>query len=113
MKLRKTPAEEYVEPRRQMVSRHGERIVKRGDIKLLPVSFVILELEVIFNPIERIGKHGILGVRAIAQKIELALETDALDLRDSIAQRLERVACAPHEHKAQFESAAAINPFVA
>ena len=59
-------AEEYVEPGCQMVSRHGERFVKRGDIKLLPVAFVILELEVIFDPIERIGKERIRHGGAVA-----------------------------------------------
>ena len=70
-----------------MVSRHGERFVERGDIKLLPVTFVVLELQVIFDPIERIGKQRILHGGAVAQEIELALQTDALDLRDSIAKR--------------------------
>ncbi len=92
-------AKEDVVPGCEMVCRDSKRFVKLGDIKLLPVAFVVLKLEVILDPIERIGKEGIFHVRAIAQEIELALRTDSLDLRDSIAKRFERVARRPHEHE--------------
>src|ERR1700691_1362158 len=96
-----------------MVSRHGKCLMELSHVKLLPIVLVILQAQVVLDPVEGIGEEGVFLERAEAEEFQLTLQSGAFNLYGAIPQRLKRLSRSPPEQKAELKCAATVDPLVA
>ena len=96
-----------------MISRHRKCLMELSHVKLLPVVLVVLQPQVVLDPVEGIGEERIFRERAEAEEFQLTLQSHAFQLRGAIPKGFERLSRGPLEHEAELKRASTIDPLVA